>query len=72
MSEQFRTKNGRYISKKSSESNKKRLQAMSQAKKRRIQEALSPSSETNVCEGLRIVNIKELGKNLKCRECSDS
>lgn len=70
MSSVPRKKNGFFMTKKGNERKKKALQAMSDAKKRRIQEELPTSSKTNVCEGIRIVNIKELGKNLRCRECS--
>lgn len=62
-------KNGRFISEKLLQRRKKSLEAMAEAKKRKQEKR----SNTNIIyEGNRIVNLQELGKNLKCCDCKET
>ncbi|XP_057317953.1 uncharacterized protein LOC130662970 [Microplitis mediator] len=55
---------GRFVKKKVLEKRTKAIVAMNNAKK------LKTQSLKTVCRGRRIVELQELGKNLKCRLCS--
>ena len=69
MSNKFRNKNGFFISQKSAVRKNKALEAMSNAKKKCIKEVIEKYQVNDTCDELRIVNLKELARNMKCREC---
>jgi len=68
MSTQLREKTGRFIKQKRLSQKLNSLQAMSAAKKKHIQTAIQ---DNDVCNGRRIVEIKELAKNLVCCRCNE-
>ncbi|XP_053988937.1 uncharacterized protein LOC128881669 [Hylaeus volcanicus] len=64
----FRNTNGRFAKRNVADKKLKALTSMSKAKKKRGE---TVRKESNACEGRRIVELKELGKNLKCCKCSE-
>ena len=43
---------------------------MQAAKQNKKGTEIRPQADSNICEGKRILEIKVLGKNLKCSKCS--
>lgn len=64
-----RVKNGRFVKKKLADRHDKALAAMSKSKKKGIEEIVIEYQGGKVGEGRCIVELKELGKNLKCSQC---
>lgn len=66
----YRNKNGTFAKKKALERKMKCVQGRLNARKKLVQEE-PPTKHTKnkLGEGLRIVNLNEMGKNLKCHKC---
>lgn len=57
------------MKKKLADRHAKALAAMSESKKKGIEELITEHQGKEVGEGRRIVELRELGKNLKCSQC---
>ncbi|XP_015594152.1 uncharacterized protein LOC107267234 [Cephus cinctus] len=62
---------GRFTTRKKLKKQTDFIASMRETKKRKTEEKCSQSSDLNPCEGRRIVDIQELGKNLVCTSCTE-
>ena len=70
MNGRVRKENGRFTRQKSIDKCNKALQAMAEAKKRK-REDHETTKQRAACEGLPLVNIKGMQKNMICKSCQD-
>lgn len=67
MSDRIRIKNGRFFKKEVRDKRLKALAAIAKAKSKVMEEATPENN--NIPEGRRLVDLRELARNLKCSMC---